>query len=396
MKVYIVGIGMDGEKTLTREAENAINEAGLLIGAERMIKPFRDTGKETFCSYIPQDIADKLNSCTYGTAAVLMSGDCGFFSGTKKLLLKLKNHNVKVISGISSVSYFCSRIGISYEKMKFITLHGHDSNIAVNVMLNEYCFFLLGGNIGAKEVCRKLYEYGLEDVDVYIGSALGYPDEEIITGKASELHDIKTDGLAVLVTENLKFLRYIPSAINDEKFLRRTIPMTKSEVRGIAVSKLNIHSDSVVWDIGCGTGTVSVEAAYRCPDGKVLAFDKKPDAAVLTAENAVCFGCDNIYVTQGECPDILRDAEAPDKVFIGGSSGNMHEIFEVIRQKNPCADIVVTAVSLETLHDAIGCFKNLGIVPEIVQISVTRTNNIGSYTMLQAQNPIFIISGRIS
>ena len=396
MKVYIVGIGMDGEKTLTREAENAINEAGLLIGAERMIKPFRDTGKETFCSYIPQDIADKLNSCSYDTAAVLMSGDCGFFSGTKKLLLTLKNHDVKVISGISSVSYFCSRIGISYEKMKFITLHGHDSSIAINVMLNEYCFFLLGGNISAKEVCRKLSGCGLEDVNVYIGSDLGYQSEKIITGKASELHDIKADGLAVLVAENPKYLRYIPSAINDEKFLRRTIPMTKSEVRGIVISKLNIHSDSVVWDIGCGTGTVSVEAAYRCPDGKVLAFDKKPEAAVLTAENAARFGCDNIYVTQGECPEILRDAEAPDKVFIGGSSGNMCEIFEVIRRKNQCADIVVTAVSLETLHDAAGCFKNFGIVPEIVQISVTRTNNIGSHTMLQAQNPIFIISGRIS
>ena len=166
MKVYIVGTGMNGKNTLTKKAEKAIDEAELLIGAERMLLPFQSMGKELFTSYIPQDIADKLGSCSYGTAAVLMSGDCGFFSGARKLLPLLCAHDVRVISGISSVSYFCSRLGITYEDMKFVSLHGKKSNIAVNVKLNERCFFLLGGDVTAADVCRALCSFGLSSAFV--------------------------------------------------------------------------------------------------------------------------------------------------------------------------------------------------------------------------------------
>lgn len=395
MRVYIVGIGMDGNRTFTNEAISAINEAKLLIGAERVVSPFRQLGKETFITYKPSEIARKINE--YGcTAAVLMSGDCGFFSGTRKLMPLLGDHDVQVIPGISSVSYFCSRIRLSYEKMKFITLHGRNSNISINVKMNEYCFFLLGGEMTAADVCKHLCEYGLGNVGVHIGTDLGYETEEIISGKASELTDVQTGGLSVMITENADALRHIPTAINDDGFSRGDIPMTKSEVRCIAVSGLNISADSVVWDIGCGTGSVSVEAAYRCPDGKVFAFDKKHEAALLTEKNAHSFGCDNIIVSEGVCPDILVDVPEPDKVFIGGSSGNMDAVFDAVCIKNPCADIAVTAVSLETLHDAVNSFEKHGAVPEVVQIAVTRTRRLGSHTMLNAQNPVFIISGRLS
>ncbi|WP_303837668.1 precorrin-6Y C5,15-methyltransferase (decarboxylating) subunit CbiT [Ruminococcus flavefaciens] len=396
MKVYIIGIGMDGDKTLTREAEAAINEAQLLIGAERMLSPFGHLGKELFCSYLPKDIAAKINSCGYDCGAVLMSGDCGFFSGTKKLLPLLSGHDVKVMAGISSAAYFCSRLGISYEQMKFVTLHGHSSNIAVNVKLNRLCFFLLGGDMTAADVCSRLCEYSMGDVIVHIGADFGYPTERIISGKAAELTESHMDGLAVMITENSEALRHIPSAISDEEFLREKVPMTKSEVRCIAVSKLNICTDSVVWDIGCGTGSVSVEAAYRCPDGKVIAFDKKAEAVELTAKNARLFGCDNIAVIEGECPQSLADVQAPNKVFIGGSSGNMDSIFAAVYEKNPKADMVVNAVSLETLNETVSCFEKYGTAPEIVQIAVTRTEKLGSHTMLKAQNPVFIISGGLS
>lgn len=396
MKVYIVGIGMDGDKTITREAEAAINEAQLLIGAERMLSPFSQLGKEMFCSYLPKDIAAKISSCGYDCTAVLMSGDCGFFSGTKKLLPLLSRHDVKVIAGISSAVYFCSRLGLSYEQMKFVTLHGHSSNIAVNVRLNQLCFFLLGGEMTAAKVCRRLCDYGMGSVKVHIGADLGYPTERVISGKAADLTDCDAEGLAVMIAENPDALRHIPSAISDGEFQREKVPMTKSEVRCIAVAKLNICADSVVWDIGCGTGSVSVEAAYRCPDGRVIAIDKKAEAAELTQKNARLFGCDNIEVIEGECPQCLADVQAPDKVFIGGSSGNMGVIFAAVHAKNPKADMVVTAVSLETLSEAVSCFEKYGKAPEIVQIAVTRTEKLGSHTMLKAQNPVFIISGGLS
>ncbi|MBR2284130.1 MAG: precorrin-6y C5,15-methyltransferase (decarboxylating) subunit CbiE [Ruminococcus sp.] len=395
MKIYITGIGTDGVKALTHEAEKAVMEADILIGAERMLRPFRGLGKEMICTYKPEETARIIHDCKGDTAAVLMSGDCGFFSGAKKLLPLLDGHDVRVVSGISSMSYFCSLLGIPYDDMKTISLHGRTANIAVNVRLNERCFFLLGGETDSAALCRRLCDNGLSDVTVHIGEDLGYDSERIYSGTAAELIGHRSEKLAVLITENPSFIGHIPSAINDGDFIRSSIPMTKSEVRCNAVAGLSICRDSVCWDIGCGTGSVSVEMAFRCPGGRVLAFDRNAEAVRLTAENARRFGCDNIIAAEGSCPEILSGAETPDKVFIGGTSGKMAEIFECIHSKNPAADIAVTAVSLETLEQTIQAFGEYGAECETVQISVTRTGRIGTHTMLQAQNPVFLIRGRL-
>ena len=147
------------------------------------------------------------------------------------------------------------------------------------------------------------------------------------------------------------------------------------------------------WDIGCGTGSVAVEMAYRCPDGHVYAYDKNAAAVLLTHENAQKFCCDHITAAEGECPTILQDAPAPDKVFIGGSGGNLREIFSVIQQKNPAADIAATAVSLETLSDAVQIFEQYCVNYQVTQIAVTRTKKRGAYTMFDAQNPVYLITG---
>ena len=114
MKIYIVGIGMDGEKTLTAEAERAITEADVLIGAERMLAPFAVAGKAMFTEYRGEEIARYINENKPASAAVLMSGDCGFFSGAKKLTELLSDYSPEIISGISSPVYLCSKLGRKY------------------------------------------------------------------------------------------------------------------------------------------------------------------------------------------------------------------------------------------------------------------------------------------
>ncbi len=394
MNVYIIGTGVNSRSSLTREAVEAIEHSQMLIGAERMLDAYTGCGKKLVKAYKPDDVCDILKSSTYNTAAVLMSGDCGFFSGTKKLLPLIENMKPVIISGISSAVYFCNRINISYENMKYVSLHGQDANIAINVRMNESCFFLLGGDTSAADICRRLCQFGLSEITIYIGENLGYENEICHNGKAKDFINTHTEKLSVLVTENPDYLRYIPSAIYDNKFIRESIPMTKSAVRGNIISGLDICHDSVCWDIGCGTGSVSVEMAFRCPDGKVLAFDKKSEAAELTERNAQKFGCDNIIVNEGVCPEVLKDAPAPNKVFVGGSSGNMIEIFECVYQKNEFADITVSAVSLETLEQAIKAFERFGKEYTVMQIAVTETRKVGSHTMLTAQNPVFIIKGR--
>lgn len=392
--VVIIGIGMDGKKTLTAEALSAIKNADILIGAKRMLEPFSSLGKPCFCSWKSDEIAEFLHNGKYENAAVLMSGDCGFYSGAEKLLRFTEDIECKVISGISSPVYFCSKIKKPWKNMKFVSLHGESSNIVRNVRRNELCFFLLGGEITPAKLCRRLCEYGMSETKLYIGENLAAENERIFTGKAADFIDIQLGKLTVAVTENPNFENSTAIGISDKKFTRGKVPMTKSEVRSTVISKLEINRNDICWDIGCGTGSVSIEMALQCFDGKVYAVEKNTEAAALSRENALKFGCDNIEIICGCAPEALEELPVPDRVFIGGSSGRISEIADFVFSKNPNAVIVVTAVSLETLNDAIVTFESNGIVcPEIVQISAARAKKVGSHTMLSAENPVFIIKG---
>ena len=390
-KVYLIGTGTNGVSSLTAEAAAAIRSAELLIGAGRMLEPYKDSGKKLVYQYQPDAVSETIQNSTESCAAVLLSGDCGFYSGAKKLLPLLSQTDTTVLPGISSMSALCAECGISYENMRFLSLHGNTESIAVHAKTNRFCCFLLGGEITAAEVFRRLCDYGLSEITVHIGTNLGYETQKVLHGKAADFTALSTDTLAVTITQNDAYLRYIPSAIPDSRFIREKIPMTKAEVRCNAAAVLNIAHDAVCWDIGCGTGSVSVEMAFRCPDGQVYAFDRNADAAALTDRNAHRFSCDNIQTVHGECPDVLYDSPAPDAVFIGGSGGNLAEIAEVIRTKNPKAAIAVTAVSLETLSQASAVFAEHFRENEIVQIAVTRTKRVGTHTMFDAQNPVWLL-----
>lgn len=393
MIVELIGIGMDGGATLTAEAAQAIARADLLVGARRMLDAVPEDGRERFCAYDAQKIAGHLGRSGASRAAVLLSGDVGFFSGARALTQALSGHEVRLIPGISSAVYFCSKTAIPWESMQFVSLHGTQESIAVHVRSHARTFFLLGGDMTASAVCRRLCEYGLGDVTVHIGERLGYPAERIRSGTAQALSVCETAPLSVLIAENPSFCPWLPTCIPDADFTRGSVPMTKAQVRGITVASLCIARDAVCWDIGCGTGSVSVEMALRCPAGRVYAVDRSEEAVLLTNANARKFACDNITVRQGSAPGALEELPAPDCVFIGGSGGQMGEIFAVIRRKHPQVRIAVNAVTLETLAAAQNAFFACGCDPDITQIAVTGTRTVGGYTMMQAQNPVFLLTG---
>lgn len=393
-KVYIIGIGMDGHETLTKQAYTAITAADCLIGAKRMLAPFSGLGKYEFTSWNSKEISEHIQGSEHERFAVLMSGDCGYFSGAERLLKALPECvQAEVICGISSPVYLCGKLQIPWQDIPTVNLHGISSNIARNAARYHRCFFLLGGKLGAREVCERLCEYGLGGLTVHIGECLGYPQERILTGYAADFTNVATDPLSVLLTENPMPETYIRSGIPDEEFTRGKVPMTKSEVRSIVISKLGISPDDTVWDIGCGTGSVSIEMALQCYNGTIHAIDIKSEASELTKQNCVKFKCDNINVRSGSALENIMDFPPPDKVFIGGSGGELRGIISTALNKNPSAVIVVTAVSLETLHETTEIFAEKGIDPEITQVSITRTRKLGSHTMLSAENPVFIIKG---
>lgn len=391
MKIYIVGIGMDGVKTLTKDAEKAVNSADILIGAKRMLEPFIKLGKPFLAEYRSAEIVRYLEENNFGTAALLMSGDCGFFSGAKKLSELLDKHETEVICGISSPVYLCSKLKKEWSDCNFVSLHGQNGNIVRQVRAHEKTFFLLGGDLRAADICARLCEYEMGDISVYIGEKLGYDDERIITGKASELVNCETDGLCVMLAENPNYERSVLCGISDDEFVRGKVPMTKSEVRTLVVAGLEIGKNDTCWDIGGGTGSVSVEMALRCENGIVCTVEKKQEAVGLIKQNQHKFGCDNIKIYEGDASDLVKELPAPECVFIGGSSGQLEEIISEAIAKNLHSRIIVTAVSLETLMQCTEIFEKLGLEAEISQIAVTRTKKVGTHTMLSAENPVYII-----
>lgn len=390
--VRLIGIGMDGGATLTEAARAAIDGADAVFGAKRVTEPFSGGSAPVFNTWKADEISEIIKREKFRNICVLMSGDCGFYSGASRLIDKFPGFEVEVIPGISSVSYFAAKIKLPWQDMKFVSLHGVENSIVRNVRRNRYCFFLLGGDASAAHICGELCDYGLREIKVYFGENLGYPTERIVSGAVEEFVSTRSEKLCVLVTENPDFERSAQFGIDDGEFLRVSgIPMTKSEVRAVVMSKLAVGDGDICWDIGCGTGSVTVEMALQCGSGRVYGAEISDVAADLTGRNCIKFGCDNVRAYHGKAPEILEDLPAPDCVFIGGSGGKLEEILKaVFGAAKRGARVVVTAVTLDTLERCRRVFSEHGITAEIVQAAFSR---VGAGSMISALNPIFIIKG---
>ncbi len=396
--VTVCGIGMGGRETLTLGADEAIRSAECIIGAKRMTEAAR-ADQAVFEAVSPVAIADYIREHgEFSRFCVLMSGDTGFFSGTKKLLPLLDFCAVKVLPGISSLSYLCAKAGLSYEDVLSVSLHGREANIGRICSVNRRVFALVSGENGAGRLIRFLAdEAGLGYARITVGERLGYPDERITSGTANELKSAAFNSLSAVYIENTcpKSAAFgLPDAIfarNNEG--EAVVPMTKSEVRSVCMSKLGLLSDSVVWDVGSGTGSVSVEAALISLYGKVYAIEKKHGAAELTRLNAKAAQVCNIEVVEGSAPEVCIPLPSPTHAFIGGSSGNMKEIISLLLEKNPSVRIVATAISLETVCELTECAKQFGFEEtEIVCLNASRARSVGGYNLMTAQNPVYIFT----
>lgn len=395
-KVTLVGIGM-GQDTLTQEAISVIQKADIIIGAKRMVDALASFQKESFISYQSKEILDFLEkNPQYLRVVVAFSGDTGFFSGAKKLIDTIQgNHDVEIVCGISSFSYFMAKLQIPWEDVLVISLHGKEEPISSYVRAYEKCFVLLGKG-GVHKLCQGLCNTGLNKVEISVGERLSYPNERILKGTPEELLQEEFDDLSVAFIWNHSVKKQKQSlGIADKCFIRGKVPMTKREVRTISLSYLDLQDRDIVYDIGAGTGSVSIEVALQCPFGKVYAIEKKEEAISLLQGNQEKFDAWNVAIMKGEAPHILEELPAPDKVFIGGSSGNMEEILSCILQKNPNVLVVINVIALETLSETLALFQKMGFIEtEYMQIAVSKAEKVGKYHLMKGQNPVYIIKGR--
>ena len=390
-EITLIGIGPGNAQMLTLEAQKAIERCDAVIGAASVIEAL-NTRKPCFNEYSPAKVRQVLDANpSIRNAAIVFRGDTGFFSGAAEMIKEFSSEDITVIPGISSLAALSAKLGVSWDNAVCMSLHGRDGNFVDAVERNKKVFLLTGGDNTPSSVCGKLKEYGFGGLVCTVGERLSYPDEKITRGNAGSVAEGKFDPLSVIMIENPEAVNSVRIGIDDGEFLRGDVPMTKSEVRSISMSKLELHDDSVVWDIGAGTGSVSVECALAAYKGQVYAIEKEPDAVELIKRNKLKFRADNIIIVQGSAPDVLKVLPAPTHVFIGGTGGNLRGILNVLIDKNPDVRIVMNAVTLESQSEAFACAKEYEFADfDAVSVNISRTKKAGSYNLMAAQNPVTV------
>lgn len=394
MIVTLIGLGGMPD-TLTVEAREALERSELVLGAERLLESLpKNESQKRIAAVRAADILARLQSGGAEHPCVVFSGDTGFYSGAKGLLALLREQRIewRVLPGLSSVQLLAARLGEPWQDWTLCSAHGALCDPVAAVMAGVPAFFLTGGKVTPATLCRTLTDEGLGMLCVVVGENLSYPDERVSVLSAKECADREFAPLSVLLADAAPKPRERTGGIADDEFIRGDVPMTKQEVRAAILGKLAVTPDDTVWDVGAGTGSVSVELALAARRGHVFAVEYKDEACALIAQNRERFGAWNLRLVQGRAPEALDALPAPAAVFIGGSEGALSEIVDAALQKNQDVRVCVSAIALETLSAALDIFSARGLDAEVTQLAVSRAKPGARLHMLLANNPVFLIA----
>lgn len=407
-KVTIIGAGPGNPDLLSRAAFDAIDIADVVIGAHRALAGIDVPPDVVRCELVKTaDIVAALtDAASWQRAVVVMTGDVGLFSGARRLVEALSGDaqvDVRVIPGISSASYLAARLARPWQDWRFASAHGVACDIVAEAEHAGELFLATSGGEDPSRLSGELVQAGFGDARVTVAERLSYPDERITCATASEIAGQTFDDLNVMLIEFAGCAGspagsrwpYASSGIPDELFIRGDVPMTKQEVRAVALAKLRLTATDTVWDVGAGTGSVSIEAALVARAGSVWAVERNAAGVRLIRENADAFGCGNVHAVPGVAPEALANLPVPDAVFVGGSAGELPSIVEAALEKNSQVRLCVPCVTVETLTEACALlsgsrFKGF----EACQVSAARAEAVGSHHLMKAQNPVFLVSAR--
>lgn len=407
-KVTIIGAGPGNPDLLSRAALDAIDIADVVIGAHRALVGIDVPPHVVRCELVKTaDIVAALtDAASWQRAVVVMTGDVGLFSGARRLVEALSGDaqvDVRIIPGISSASYLAACLARPWQDWRFASAHGVACDIVAEAERAGELFLVTSGGEDPSRLSGELVQAGFGDARVTVAERLSYPDERITCATASEIAGQTFDDLNVMLIDfaggagspaNSRW-PYASSGIPDELFIRGDVPMTKQEVRAVALAKLRLTATDTVWDVGAGTGSVSIEAALVARAGSVWAVERNAAGVRLIRENADAFGCGNVHAVPGVAPDALAKLPVPDAVFVGGSAGELPSIVEAALEKNSQVRLCVPCVTVETLTEACELlsgsrFKGF----EACQVSAARAEAVGSHHLMKAQNPVFLVSAR--
>ena len=364
--ITLIGMGSGTPESLTAQGLAALQNAGLILGAKRLLEQLpQGCTEHRKALYQPEDVLAALAADPEVDAALVYSGDTGFYSGAAQLLPMLRAFGIscRVLPGFSSVQLLAAAVGRSWQEWKLVSAHGCACDPVAECLTagGKPVFFLTGGAETPASLCGRLAAAGLGDAHVLVGEELGRAEEKILFGTAQEFAQKQFASLSVLLVEHVpQPPRRVPG-FPDEAFHRGEVPMTKQEVRAAALAKLAVQPADTLWDVGAGTGSVSVELALAAPRGHVYAVECDPEACGLIRQNRETFHACNLTLVEGRAPAALADLPAPDAVFIGGTKGGMEAVVDTVLARNPNARICISAIALETenVNDPISCGRAL-------------------------------------
>ena len=406
-RLTIIGIGPGSAEYFMPAARNRMRGAHTVIAARRILPMLREVCGAVETEFLPMGkIKDTLEMIDgllreEKEVALIVSGDPLMYSLYKTILNQeiSADWEMEVIPGIGSMQMLGAAFGETMEDARLVSVHGRSrtpGSVALCVTENPKVFFLCSKEQGPAWLSQIMLDYHLDDVEVFAGANLSYEDQILESGSPAEMAKKEFPSLCVAMIKNTHPRPVTrPCFLSDEDFERGRTPMTKEEIRVLILHKMKIHPDDVIWDIGAGTGSVSVECARQAPFGQVHSVERDEAAVHLIEKNRDKFELDNLFIYQGDAAERTADLPVPDKVFIGGSGGKLGEIMKNIAAFDREIRVTVSAVTLETIAEAGEILGNYDADYDVIQATVGRGRKIGSYHIMDTNNPVMIFTATI-
>ena len=397
-KIYVIGAGVEGQEGFPRRVLELIGKADLLLGGERQLELFPDfPGERVTIGSNLGEVVERLKK-NERRAVVLASGDPLFFGIGRYLLRNLPDEELEFVPNVSSVQYAFAKIKEPWDDAVFVSAHGRGLKGAVDrIVANDKAAVLTDEENTPKAIAAELIERGRDGYAAWLCENLGTAEERIIATDVKGLLEIEAAPLNVLIL--IKEYEaggdeYVPTlGIPDEEFASIKKLITKEEIRVVTLAKLKLRHDMTLWDLGAGSGSVSIEADHLLPNGRIYAVERNPQCIEFIKENLNKFNARHVTLVEGEAPECLETLPDPDRVFIGGSGGNLWEILEAVDLRLPAEGrVVINAVTLDTLTAATEYFDNAGYQVEVTTVNIARTRPLTDYKMFEAYNPVYIIA----
>ncbi|HZU05771.1 MAG TPA: precorrin-6y C5,15-methyltransferase (decarboxylating) subunit CbiE [Chloroflexota bacterium] len=396
--VYVIGIGDDGPAGLTAAACQRIAAATLLAGGARHLAFFPDHPAERFV------IRDNLGALVARLAAagpaerpvVLASGDPCFYGIAPYLVRHLGRERVRVEPHVSSVQLAFARLGESWHDAVVLSAHGRPlAPLIPRALAARKVAFLTDEQNTPGAIAAALLAAGHADCPAHVFEHLGGAAERHVCCRLTELPGQRFAPLNVLVLlrEGAEPAVRAGFGLPESAYAHRDGQITKAEVRAVSLAKLRLRPGMVLWDIGAGCGSVSLEASALLAGGLVYAVERDAAQLALLQQNAAAQPAPGLAIVAGEAPEALAGLPDPDAVFIGGSGGRLLDVLALVTARlRPGGRLVANFATLEHLNTALSWLRGRGWACEVVQLAVARGRAVGELTRLAALHPVFVLT----